>query len=215
MSSGATPLDLRLRNEGEGEAGDGVDLARHQHRFTYREADVLDGHLAGVDGVLLDERLPLGVGTVGSRRAEDASFKVARRLDAGPGQRDDRERRRVVDHENPLDRHVRILVTELDQRVDVGETELVHAAGDARDRLQRTLAGVDGDVQPLVGEVALVEGQQVGGARTFELPVERELDGELIGAHGNRSQRCADGGGQHQRRAMECLHGEPPVDSKQ
>jgi hypothetical protein len=57
------------------------------------------------------------------------------------------------------------LVEELDDRVDVAEAHLVGAGGDARDRFHRTVAGVDGDVQALLGEITAILGQQEAGGR--------------------------------------------------
>ena len=78
------------------------DLAVGEHRLAHREADVLDLDLAGVDAVLLHERLPLREGAVGRGRAEGLAFEVLRLGDAGLGGGGDRERRLVVDHQHGL-----------------------------------------------------------------------------------------------------------------
>src|SRR5262249_37766966 len=57
---------------------------------------------------------------------------------------------------------LRVLVAELDQRVDVGEGHVVGARRDAVDRLDRAAGGVDGDVEAFGLEVAAVERQQEG-----------------------------------------------------
>ncbi len=75
-----------------------------QHRLAHREADVLDGHLGGVDVVGLHEDLPLGVGAVRRWRAELLAFEILRLGDAAALAADDGEGRLVVDHEDGLDR---------------------------------------------------------------------------------------------------------------
>jgi hypothetical protein len=116
--------------------------------------------------------------------------------------RDDRERRAVVDHEHRLDRRGRVLVAELDQRIDVAEAHVVGAGGNTGDRLQRAGRGIDGDVESLSLVVALVEPDQERCRRALELEVEAEFDRCLRRGRsgGQREGDDRDGTG-HVRRA--------------
>jgi hypothetical protein len=69
----------------------------------------------------------LRVGAVRGRRAELLAFEILGRGDTAALARDDRERRIAIDHEDRLDRRLRVLVAELDQRVDVAERHVVGA----------------------------------------------------------------------------------------
>ena len=111
--------------------------------------------------------------------------------DAGLGGGRDRERRLVVDHQHGLDLLVRVLVLELDQRVDVEEAERIGAGGDPRDAGDRAGTGVDRDVEALGLVVALVDRDEIGRRRPLELPVEGEFH-IGVGGCGARSQssRC-------------------------
>ena len=144
------------------------------------------------------ERLPLGIGPVGRGRAEDAAFEVLGLEHAAFGRRDDGEGRAVIDHQHGGHRRARVLVEELRQRVDVHEPDGIGPGGDARDALHGARAGVDGDVQPRIGVVAIVDGDEIGRRRPLELPVEREFDRGFRGGgmgrerkRGGREQRCA------------------------
>ncbi len=95
--------------------------------------------------------------------------------DAGLGHARDRERRLVVHHQHRLDLLVRILVLELDQRVDVEEADRIGAGCDAGDAGDRAGAGVDGDVEAFGLVVALVDGDEVRSGRPLELPVQGKL----------------------------------------
>ncbi len=88
---------------------------------------------------------------------------------------DDREGRLVVDHEDRLDRHVRIGVAELDQRVDVAEAHVVGARRDAVDRLERAAGGVDRDVRGLRPCSSPCRAATRNGAEALEFEVEREF----------------------------------------
>src|SRR5262249_28006441 len=88
-------------------------------------------------------------------------------------------RRSVVDHEYRLDRHAGVLVTKLDERIDIAEAHVVGAGGNTRNRLEGTGRAVDGDVEPLRLVVALVDPDQKWRRRTLELEIEAELDRRL------------------------------------
>ena len=150
---------------------------RGQHRLAHREADVLDRHLGGVDAVRLREDRPLRIGAV-RRRARRASCLRDPSASTTPRllRPTIENGRLVVDHEHGLDRRARIGVAELDQRVDVAEAHVVGARRDAVDRLERAAGGVDGDVEALGLEVALVDRDHERRRRAFELAVEREFD---------------------------------------
>src|SRR6266849_6495467 len=98
----------------------------------------------------------------------------------------------VLDHQHRLDLLLRVLVLELDQRVDVEEAERIGAGGDPRDAGDRAGAGVDRHVEAFGLVVALVDGDEVGGGGTLELPVEGELD---VGLRACRARR--HGGREH------------------
>ena len=134
----------------------------------------------------------------GAGRAEHLAFEVLRLGDAGLGRRRDGERRLVVHHHDGDDLLVRVLVLELDQRIDVEEAERIGAGGDAGDAGDRAGAGVDGDVEAFGLVVALVDGDEIGRRRAFELPVEGELDVGVCQAApaqagGHRRGRCKAG----------------------
>src|SRR5262249_20199484 len=92
-------------------------------------------------------------------------FEILGRGDAAALARDDRERRVAVDHEDRLERRLRVLIAELDQRVDVGECHVVGARRDAVDWLDRAARGIDRHVEAFGLEVAAVERQQKGRLR--------------------------------------------------
>src|SRR5262249_60273889 len=87
----------------------------------------------------------------------------------------DREVRFVVHQQYGLGFFVRVLVPELDQRVDVEEADRIGAGGDAGDAGDGARAGIDGDVEALGLVVAFVDGDEVGGRGSLELPVEGKL----------------------------------------
>ena len=116
-----------------------------------------------------------GLAGVEHRRGQSLALEVGGRGDARGFQGEHCGRGVVVDHVHGLDRRLRVVRAVLDQRVEVGEADVVGAGGDAGDRAGRAVAGVDGDVQAFFGEVALLRGEQEGRGRAFEAPVEGEL----------------------------------------
>jgi hypothetical protein len=158
--------------------------------FAHREADVLDLDLGGIDLVLVHERLPLRIGAVGRGRAEHPAFQILRLGDAGLGGGGDREGWLVIDHQHRLDGLVGVLVAELDQRVDVEESDRIGAGGNARDAGDRAGPRVDRDVEPFGLVVALVDGDEVGRGRALEFPVEGEFH---VGLRRRRAGRDGNG----------------------
>jgi hypothetical protein len=65
---------------------------------------------------------------------------------------------------------------EFHQRGHVGKAHVIGAGGHAVDRIAGAVAGVDGDIQFFLREVALGLGHQEQGGRPFEAPVQLELD---------------------------------------
>ena len=180
MSSTGSAARLQVHVDREREAEHGIDLARGQHRLAHGEADVLEFHGAVVELVDGLEDRPLGVGAVGGRRAELLAHQaLGIGGDALALAADDGERRPVVDHHDGLEVDRRVLVAEADQRVHVAGADVVGAGGDAGDRLARAVARVDGDVEPLGFEVALVERHRERRGRALEAPVEGEFHRRL------------------------------------
>ena len=200
MSSSSHALRQKVEDGREREAEDRVDLPLRQHRLAHREADRFDGDAAVVDPCGVDERVPLGERGVGRRGAQRLAFErlgvvrhaLALAADHGEG-------RLVVHHVDRVDGGVRLIGQELHQRVDVAEAHFVGAGRDARDRLTRARAGIDGDVEPLVLEVTVVDGDEERGGRPLELPVEREADrGEVL-----RGERRCNGNSQDCKKTAE------------
>ena len=203
---------LQVQERGERVAGDGVHLARREQvarretGVAHRGADDLDGDPGGVDVVRLHERVPLRVGAVRRRGAEDLAFQVLRRRHAERLAADDRERRRVVDHHDGGGEEVGVPVPELDERVDVRGAQLpVAAVGHPRDRLPRARSDIHGDVEAGVGVPAAVERHQQRRGRSLPFPVVPEPD-----ARRRRGGPGAEKGGQHPEWQA---HGSPPCGS--
>ena len=69
----------------------------------------------------------------------------------------------------------------LDDGVHVAEAGVIGARHDARHGRGRAFALIDGDVELLGGEVALLLRPEIPGVDALELPVEREADlGRLL-----------------------------------
>src|SRR5262249_39900433 len=60
--------------------------------------------------------------------------------------------------------------------IDVGKTDVVSAAGDARNRLKWAGTLVDGHRQPIALVVAPIDGQKERGRRSLQTAIERKLD---------------------------------------
>src|SRR5215468_2542111 len=118
--------------------------------------------------------------------AEHPAFEVLRLGDAGLGGGADGECRLVVHHQHSLDSLVRVLVPELDQRVDVEKADRIGAGGEAGDAGNGAGAGIDGDVETLGLVVAFVDRDEVGGRGALKLPVEGKLH---IGLRANGAYR--------------------------
>src|SRR5262249_61004658 len=95
--------------------------------------------------------------------------------DAGLGGGGDREWWLVVNPQRRLDLFGRVLVLELDQRVDVEEAERIGAGRNTGDAGDRARTRIDGDVETFGLVVALVDGDEIRRRRSFELPVEGEF----------------------------------------
>ena len=172
---------FQVQQRGEGEAGDGVQIAACQHGFAQRR--VHGRPLHAVDLVGLGEDREGAAAGVKYRCAQALAVQVGRLLDAGFLQRHHRGRRVVVDHHHRdrLVRRVRVVGLKFHQRRQIGEAHVIGAGGHARDRTARTIAGVHADVQPCVLEIAFGSRHQEQCRRAFKTPVELELDGRHVG----------------------------------
>jgi hypothetical protein len=82
-------------------------------------------HFSGVDTGSLNENGPLCKSGIPGRSAELFSFQVFRHRDAAALARDDRAGGLVVNHKHRFERGASLLVTELDECVDIAEADVV------------------------------------------------------------------------------------------
>ncbi|MNL36203.1 hypothetical protein D3C87_1582730 [compost metagenome] len=169
-------LFFQIEDHRKGKTEDAVDIALGEHRLTHRKADRFDLDFAVVQPRNLLEGWPLRKSAIRRRRAELLAFQRLRvasdtkRLAAHDG-----KCRAFIDHVNGLDLLARILIEELDHRIDVAETHLVSAGCHARNGLHRAVTAVDRHVEAFGLEVSLVQRQQETCCRSLEFPVEREF----------------------------------------
>ncbi len=186
---------LEVEQRGEREAGDRVDVAAHQHGLAQRRVHRGPGHVADVVGAREQrEGAPAGVE---HRRAQALAAEVGRRADAAAAQCEHGRRGVAVDHHHRhrLVRCGRVVGMEFHQRGEVGEAEVVGAAGHAGHRAGRAVARVDRDVEPLAAEMAARGRAQEQRRRAFEAPVELEAHGGRLCAHVQRGDAECGGGG--------------------
>ena len=86
-----------------------------------------------------------------------------------------------------------MLVAVADERVDIGEGEIVAAGCNAGDRLERRGRVVHADIQPSALEITPVQRKQDQRVRSFEPAVEREFDGRLRGGRQGENERGCGG----------------------
>src|SRR5262249_47502092 len=108
---------------------------------------------------------------------------------------DDREGCAVVNHEHRLDRHVWVLITKLDERIDVAEAHVVCAGSNAHNRLDRAGRGIDVRVKTLGLITVLVDPDQKRRRRSLKLEIEAEFNRRLgCGCiHGGRHEDARSG----------------------
>ena len=171
-------------------AGDEIDRALNERLLAQlrRQVDMVDAR--SVEPDLLGEGGKQAERGVEHRRAELLAGEVGRLGDPALLQRMHAEGREIIDHEDAEDFLAGILDVVLDQRVQVGEADVVGAGRDALHGAGRALAGVHRHVQPLGLVVALLEGDEEGRGRPLEHPVEREFE--------RRLGRCAIGRGERE-----------------
>ena len=157
-------------------AGNGVDVAAHQHLLAQARLHVLPVDFLGINagcfrkgGEQLERR-------VVNRRAERLAFELLRRGDVLVLHRVDRERRNTIKHEHGFRRVFRMLGREDCQRVDVAEADIVGPACYARDRRARPFALVHLDVEAFGFEISFVLGDEEPRLRALVLPIEDEAD---------------------------------------
>src|SRR5262249_22946645 len=93
------------------------------------------------------------------RRSDSFTLKIFRALDAGLLERDDRRFRPIEWNEERHDSVVGILGIESDERIHVGEAEIVGARGNLADRIPGAVAAVDLHGQTLLGEMTVIFGK--------------------------------------------------------
>ena len=101
--------------------------------------------------------------------------------------------RLIIHHEHGFDRRRRMLVAVADERVDIGEGEVVAAGCNAGDRVERRGRVVHAHVQPSALEIAPVQRKQDQRVRSFDPAIEREFDGRLGSGGGGKTERGCDG----------------------
>ncbi len=187
---------LQVQQGGEGEPGDRVHVAAHEHGLA--QGRIHGGPLHAGDLVGLGEDREGAAPGVEHRRAQLPAVQVGGLGDAALLQRHDRCGRVVVDHHHGhgLVLRVRVVAVEFHHRGQVGEADVVRARGHALHRAARAVAGIHRDVQAGLLEVALGRRQQEEGRGPLEAPVELELDGggrAGLGLRGGRQQaRCGE-----------------------
>ena len=98
----------------------------------------------------------MGKSGIPGRRAELFSFQVFRHRYAAALARDDRAGGLIVNHKYRFERGASLLVTELDECVDIAEAHVIGAGRDAIDRLQRTVSRLDRHFEVFRGEITPV-----------------------------------------------------------
>src|SRR5262249_61469165 len=94
----------------------------------------------GVDPGRPRKDRPFGESGSSGQRADLLSFQVLRSRNASAFAGDDRAGWLVVDHECRFERGTFVSVTELNERIDIAEADVVGAGGDAIDRFERTVS---------------------------------------------------------------------------
>ncbi|MHC2670991.1 hypothetical protein ACVI1J_003154 [Bradyrhizobium diazoefficiens] len=115
------------------------------------------------------------------------AVEIGQQVDAAAPARDDRVGRAVEQHEHRLERRRLVLVAKADQLVDVDERELAVALDDARERLRGPGRGVEGDVEALGAEFAVLRGKEERRHARIDRAVEGEVDRD--GGHGGLGRR--------------------------
>ena len=182
---------LFVERQAGGVVGDGVDALFGQRRDLGGRLDIDPGHLALVDVVRLGEGRPHLALAVSGRRADRHPLEVLRIGDGLFLAREDVERRLVEDHPDDLDG--RSARPRGDHHGAVGQARVRTAGVDLGDGVARPLGVLERDVEPGIGEVALVECDPIGCMVADREPVQRKL--ELFLCERRRRDKAGNGHG--------------------
>ena len=170
---------------------------RSQHRLADLRLHVCPLHARGIDPVDAREHVEQAIGGVHRRSAPFAPHEVCRLLDAGLLQRDQAERRLVVDQEYGDQLASRVLGVELDHGAEIAEADIVGAARNLGDGVGAAATGIEGrEVDLLCAVIAALAAEHEGRLLTLQQEVQDEPD---VG--GLRARGCDAGQGRQQQDA--------------
>ncbi len=170
--------------------GDGISLAAQQHRLAQlgRDIDPLDRAL--VDLVDVREQRKKLPACIADRSCNRFSIEVLRRLDRAGRLGLDRERGLVVHHHHRKQLMIGIGAIETNHRVEVCQTDVVGAARDLGNGIAGTEAAVDGDVELVFLECAVIGRNRERRLLSLKCPVENEPDFLILGVARRDENRC-------------------------
>ena len=178
----------RRHHPGGGE----INVAAHEHRLTDLRLHVRPLHARGIDPVHAREDVEQAIGGVNRRGAAFAAHEVRGLLDPGLLERDQAQRRLVVDQEDGDQLASRVLCVELDHGAEIAETDIVRAARHLGDRVRSAAAGIEGrEVDLLRGVVTALAAEHERRLLPLQQEVQDEADIGGLGRRGrDRAQRC-------------------------
>ncbi|MEY9632854.1 hypothetical protein ABIF66_001083 [Bradyrhizobium japonicum] len=171
-------------------------------------------HLRRVDAVLLRQRRPQPHRQITVGDADGLAVEVGQQVNAAAPARDDRVRRAIEQHEHGFDRRGIVLVAKADQLVDVDERELAVALGDARKRVHRSGCALEGHVETLGAEIAVLRREEERRHARIDGTIECEVDrcgrrssfGRADVARSQRGERDCNGQQAAKDDRLECKH---------
>jgi hypothetical protein len=154
-------------------------------------------HARGIDPVQAREHVEQAIGGVHRRSAPFAPHDVCRLLDAGLLQRDQAERRLVVDQEDGDQLASGVFGVELDHGAEIAEADIVGAARNLGDGVGAAATGIEGrEADLLCAVVAALAAEHEWRLLTLQQEVQDEPD---VG--GLRPRGCDAGQGCQQQDA--------------